>query len=103
MILPLCYLVCASSANLLAAKRVTTSTVASIEEREITMDDLSGLLISIEKWMVDFAALQNNRSLFYVNKLHTQYPEEEKHAALEFAERHSDVTLMNSHSTNIAE
>ena len=60
----LCYLVCATSTNLLAAKRVTTSTVTRIEEKENSMVDLSGLLISIEKWMVDFAALQDNASLF---------------------------------------
>ena len=43
---------------------MTTSTVARIEEKENSMVDLSGLLISIEKWMVDFAALQDNASLF---------------------------------------
>ena len=46
MIVALCYLVCATSTNLLAAKRVTTSTVTRIEEKEISMVDLSGLLKS---------------------------------------------------------
>lgn len=58
MLLALCYFLCAASANFLAADQVTTSTC--VEEEDIIMVNLSGLLIYIQNWLIDSAALQNN-------------------------------------------